>query len=300
MTAWPMIIFTVLGQLSVGAFLVLGLISLVTARRYGSDVADKLASQTLWLVGGTLVLGFIATPFHLGQPLHAYRAVLNFPKSWLSNEIVFGIAFALLGLVFTVLQWRRIGSDVLRRVLGLVTGVVGLILVYSMARIYTTPAQPGWDSWTTPGAFFATTVLLGSIASAAYLVASHQVQSRGQGSAEDLEALGVLRTALRLVSLIALPALGLELVVITVNSINLTALSPGILAPTSGLLIARVVLVFIGATAFGVLMVHAAQEKANLTKLAIAAYSAFAVILVAEFIGRYLFYANQVVLGLAR
>lgn len=299
-SAWPMIIFTVLGQLSVGAILVLGLVSLVTARSHGTEVADRLASQTLWLVGGTLLLGFIATPFHLGQPFRAYRAVLNFPTSWLSNEIVFGIAFALLGLAFTILQWRQIGSEGFRQILGLLTGVVGLVLVYSMAMIYQRPAQPGWNSWTTPAAFFATTIMLGSIASAAYMVASHQVRSGRAEHVEDPVTLDVLRTGLRLVSLIALVALGVELLVITVNAINLSNLQPGILASTMPLLITRIVLVFIGATAFGVMMVHSSQERASLSRLALAAYVAFAVILVSEFIGRYLFYTNQVVLGMAR
>ena len=105
-----LVAFTILAQMSVGAFVVLGIVHIWAMRQAGEAEADRLADRALLAIVPTLVLGLLASLFHLGNPLNAYLAVLNVGSSWLSREILVGVMFAGLGFVFAFLQWRKIGS----------------------------------------------------------------------------------------------------------------------------------------------------------------------------------------------
>ena len=61
----PMIAFTVLSQMSVGAFIVLGLVQLLGGTKYSVKVIDRLADPALFAIGPTLVAGLIASMFHM-------------------------------------------------------------------------------------------------------------------------------------------------------------------------------------------------------------------------------------------
>ena len=104
---WALIAFTILAQMSVGAFLVLGIIHTYAARKAGLEEADRLSDRALIAIVITLGLGMLASLFHLGSPLSAPRAVTNLATSWLSREILAGVLFALLGVVFTAMQDRK-------------------------------------------------------------------------------------------------------------------------------------------------------------------------------------------------
>ena len=53
----PMIFFTVMAQMSVGAFLVLGVIQTFGSLRHDSKTIDRVADPALAAIGPTLVLG---------------------------------------------------------------------------------------------------------------------------------------------------------------------------------------------------------------------------------------------------
>ena len=112
---WALILFTILGQMSVGAFLVLGLVHFFAERKAGTAEADRLSDRALLAIGPVLVLGMLASLFHLGNPLNAYRAVANVGTSWLSREILSGVIFAVLGGLFAIMQWRKIGRGSRRK-----------------------------------------------------------------------------------------------------------------------------------------------------------------------------------------
>ncbi len=101
---WALITFTILAQMSVGAFVLLGLVHTVVERRAGGAEADRMADRALLAIGPTLVLGLGASLLHLGTPWIAYRAISNVESSWLSREIAGGVIFAGLGtkLVFAI------------------------------------------------------------------------------------------------------------------------------------------------------------------------------------------------------
>src|SRR5689334_6577738 len=107
---WALIAFTILAQMSVGAFVMLGVVHFFAVRKGGVLEADRLSDRALLAIGPTLAFGLIGSLFHLGSPLNAPRAITNFATSWLSREITFGVVFAVLGAVFAFMQWRKLGS----------------------------------------------------------------------------------------------------------------------------------------------------------------------------------------------
>lgn len=159
----PLVTFTILAQLAVGSFVVLGVVQLVARRRGGAAVVDRLSDPALYAIGPVMVLGLLASILHLGNPINMLHTIRHWDSSWLSREILFGCTFAALGAAFAVCQWRHWFTPVLRQVLAGVTAVVGLGLVYVMSMVYMLPTVPAWNTWATPVSFFTTTLLLGTL-----------------------------------------------------------------------------------------------------------------------------------------
>src|SRR6185503_15015259 len=76
---WPLVVMTVLTQMSVGAFTTIWLLQLLGASRLG------IAALASLLVGA---LALNASTLHLGRPIHAYRALRMWRRSWLSREVL--------------------------------------------------------------------------------------------------------------------------------------------------------------------------------------------------------------------
>ena len=147
----PLVFFSLLAQMAVGGFwasqwLFPPFLSLVQ-----SDIFFlRLLSQAL--VGICLGLGALVSFAHLGQKRNAWRVIANYRKSWLSREILalglFGAGW-LLSVIFPM------------PVLGALTSLMGLGLVYSMANIYQLRSMAVWNSWRTLAGFLVSASLLG-------------------------------------------------------------------------------------------------------------------------------------------
>lgn len=144
---WPLIILTLLTQLSVGAVASAALLGLGSAGR-GLAGAARGA-----FVAGAVALG--ASLFHLGRPTRALKALRNLRTSWLSREVALFSAFA--AMAFAYASWPA------TPLLGLAAAAVGAAGVYASARLYLVPARPVWNSRRTPAAFFATAVASGPL-----------------------------------------------------------------------------------------------------------------------------------------
>ena len=299
---FALITFSILAQLSVGSFLVLGVVHFFALRKAGEAEADRLSDRALVAIWITLLLGLAASLFHLGNPLNAWRAVANLGTSWLSREIASGVVFAALGGLFAVMQWRKLGSFQLRNLVALAAGVVGLGLVYSMSMVYMLPAEPGWNVATTPLSFFATTFLLGVLAMGAAFVANYAYVQRKAPGCADAQCV-LMRAALKWLAVASIVLLGVQFIVLP---LNLALLAGGAGAAAIPLLVSqyslvfglRLLLVFLGAGVLGIFLFQAALKPGLEQRLANLAYAAFAAVLVSEVLGRFLFYATQVKIAL--
>ena len=149
---WPLVIMTVLTQLSVGAFATIWLLQLAGA-------TARLSVAAL----GSLILGGIAlasSTAHLGRPIYAYRALKMWKRSWLSREVLLFACFSAMAGIYAVTLWL---ASPLGRELGAVTAIFGAAGVTASAFIYLVPARPSWNTKFTISDFFLTGALLGPL-----------------------------------------------------------------------------------------------------------------------------------------
>jgi anaerobic dimethyl sulfoxide reductase subunit C len=302
---WSLIIFTILAQMSVGAFVVLGVAHFYAVRKAGIREADRMSDLALLAIGPVLVLGLLASMFHLGQPFVAYRAINNLATSWLSREILFGILFAGSGFLFALLQWRKIGTPLLRNVLAWISAVLGLALVYSMARVYMIESQPAWNTMATVVSFFATSFLLGGLAIGSAFVINYAMVKRADPGCAEMQC-SLLRTTLRGITVAAVILLGIELVTIPLLIAYLAG--GGAAAQASASMLGnefnllqglRLGLVFFGVAVLGLFLYQTTTTTSRERLMGNLTIAAFALVLAAEVIGRLLFYATHVKVGLS-
>jgi anaerobic dimethyl sulfoxide reductase subunit C len=218
----------------------------------------------------------------------------------LSREIFSGVVFGAVGLVFVVMQWRKISTFPVRRAVALLACVVGLFLVLSMSMAYMLPAMPAWNTIATPLAFFTTTFLLGALAVGAALVANYAYIQRKDPGCADAQC-ELVRAALRWITITAIALLGVELVVLPLQLGNHATVRAGlggtgleIFAGEFGsVLLIRVALAFIGAAVLGVFVYQNASSPGKERIMGTLTYAAFFLVLVAEVMGRFLFYATN-------
>ncbi len=300
---WSLIFFTILGQMAVGAYLILGVIHFAVVKKAGTEEADRLSDRALYGILPVMVLAFLASFLHLGNIMNAPKAVSNLATSWLSREILFGVLFAAIAFLFALMQWRKIGTFALRSIVALVAGLVGIALIYSMTAVYMMKTQPAWNTFATPLQFATTTLLLGALALGIAFVTNYAYMKKKTPSCAEVQC-EILRWVMRWIAIGAVLLLGVEFVFIPIFLALLGSMG-GEAAQTAsrmlnnyGLIFGlRLVLAFLGAGIFGLFIYQTAASEGKEKLMSYFAYSAFILVLIAEIMGRFLFYATRVQIG---
>lgn len=162
--AWPLLTFTLLTQMSVGAFCVAELIDLSYSRKFGYANLNPLRHISFLFVFLAAILAGVSSVFHLKNWAHAYHAFNNIRTSWVSKEMVLFFLFIASVTLLALMSWRKIEPYLLQRIIGIAGVFSGMALIYSMAKIYMLPTIPSWDTWTTPGFFYTSVLVLGTLA----------------------------------------------------------------------------------------------------------------------------------------
>jgi anaerobic dimethyl sulfoxide reductase subunit C len=299
----PLVIFTVLAQMSVGCFVVLGIVHLAGARRAGAAAMDRLSDPALYAIGPVMLAGLVASIFHLGNPANALHVISHIDSSWLSREVFLGCAFTGLGAAFAVAQRLKWFTPLWRQFLAGATALVGLGLVWAMSMVYLLPTVPGWDSWATPVGFFTTTFLLGGLAVGAAFAVVFAVQAKRPGGIDD-EFLGLLRASLRGIAVASIALLGVEFVVLPTYVLNLATsggaeatAADSLLVAGGSLFVVRLILVFLGAGMLSLFLYRFANSHRDRLMM-YAVSGAFALVLLSEVLGRILFYGSYARIGM--
>lgn len=158
---WSLIVNSIMMQLATGIFTCLAVYRLILEQQVGREAAMAITAPGMTFAGPVVLVGMIASLFHLGNPARAYRSVSNFSTSWLSREVFFTAAFFGLWLVHFIME-KSGHAHALMTWLTVATGVAGVI---SMAYIYFSTGKPGWGSRSTFADFFGTTLVLGILGS---------------------------------------------------------------------------------------------------------------------------------------
>lgn len=163
---YSLVLFTLFTQASVGAFWVL-LVSDFLKRKAPDAIQDAFTRIGTYILVPLTTVGLIFSTTHLGRPIYAWRALRHIDSSWLSREIwMFSLFFGLIAL-YTYLWWKRVGDTELRRHVGVVTGLVGVLAVISQIMVYQIPGRPTWNHGSSFLLFGASGLLLGPLAVAA-------------------------------------------------------------------------------------------------------------------------------------
>jgi anaerobic dimethyl sulfoxide reductase subunit C (anchor subunit) len=300
---WALVTFTLLSQMSIGAFVVLGIIHTYAIRKAGMQEADRLSDRGLLAIIPVMVLGLAASLTHLGSPLVAYNAVNNLATSWLSREVLSGLLFAGFGFVFVILQWRKIFSFTVRNIIAWIAALIGLGMVYMMSHIYMQPTVPGWDSFMTMAYFYSTTLLLGSLAMGTAFVINYTYVKRKYPESEAVQT-NLLLTSMRAIAIAAILLLGIEFIIIPLylaymGSSPVSSIVTALYIKANGVIFGfRLALIFIGAGVLTLFLYRNAINQERERIMAGLTYSAFILVFASEVLGRFLFYASYFRIGL--
>jgi DMSO reductase anchor subunit len=163
---YSLVIFTLFTQASVGAFWVL-LVSDFLERRAPDAVQDAFTRIGTSILIPLTAIGLTFSTTHLGRPQYAWRALRHLDSSWLSREIwAFGLFFGLVAL-YTFLWWKKVKDAEMRRHVGVISGLVGVLAILSQTMVYQIPGRPTWDHLSSFLLFGASGLVLGPLAVAA-------------------------------------------------------------------------------------------------------------------------------------
>ena len=142
-----LVVFTILSQMTIGTFWLLGIL-------------NGLSALNLLILTAVMLTALAASFLHLGSPICAWRAFSGWRSSWLSREVLCAASFTGLLGGLTLATWLPIGPAGA----GLwLAALCGLALLISMMQVYRLRTIPVWNQWQTTASFFITTLLLGAL-----------------------------------------------------------------------------------------------------------------------------------------
>lgn len=264
---WTLIIFSLLTQCAVGIWLVAMILRAAIARRTDQSTAYRLTRQSVIVVGPLISIALVTSIFHLGSPMLAYGSIANLGTSWLSREIVSSGLFLFLWIICYYVNYRKESAG---KVLVALTSLLGILAVFSMASIYYYTPIPAWSTVRTYLSFFATALILGSLASA--LLMSY--------ASRKSELKPELRKLVGKLAITALAAAILQLL-----------FSPVLEEVYRTPLLIQRLLLAVGAVTFAVYWQRLSQKpEQKVNHWVISTY--FGLIVAGEVLGRYLFYTG--------
>ncbi|MCD6331967.1 MAG: dimethyl sulfoxide reductase anchor subunit [Bacteroidales bacterium] len=189
---WSLVLFTTGMQSSVGMIILYHIFVFYPLFINKAPFPVKMPR----IISGIFILSLAAMGgafFHPGQSLHGF----NLSHTWLGYELLFGLMYIGLLLVLLLISITTTSYKRFLRLFLNLTAIAGLILIFTMVRVYYLPAQPAWYNFYTPTSFYLSAFILGG----SWLLIL-QVNS---GSLATQKALASLLILLFSVSLILVP-----------------------------------------------------------------------------------------------
>jgi len=167
----PLVLFTLITQAAIGAFLLLFLGPLFGLDMLSQQAHPALRSSLLFgLISIESFALFIST-MHLGKPHRFYRAFNNLKYSPVSREVAAVAVFFSLLILYSLissfpglLAW--IGPQAAKyfaNLCGWLEVVAGLVSLYAMHKIYRIEARPYWNHWQVLTSFYGNMLSLGGL-----------------------------------------------------------------------------------------------------------------------------------------
>jgi DMSO reductase iron-sulfur subunit len=168
----PLVVFTLLSQAVIGAFLMLFLGPLAGLDTLSAEAHSAVHATLLFglLVIQTLALAISTS--HLGKPHRFYRAFNNLRYSPVSREVAaIAVFFTAMGLYALLAATPGLFSWLLpepwisdaQAFAGWLAVVAGPVALLAMSRIYRIKARPFWDHWQVLTSFYGSMLTLGAL-----------------------------------------------------------------------------------------------------------------------------------------
>lgn len=302
---WALPVYTILMELATGALFIIWIVRAVAARQYDRERIGYALLNPLLVIFLTAGVAMLGAHFHLSKPYLSFLALLNIRNSWLSREILFNLLFVLMAGWLLYLQLWGSSRWQLKTLVGWLTVCFGWATVYSMSRIYLLPTQAIWNNEFTVISFVCTTLLLGFMA-----MASLMVMDLNYSEERNLPVVDIQRPLLeRYLPWFAVGALLMVAVLISENIYQIFALdrsdnktaqmSMMLLTKLYPLLFAmRLIFITLGASGLALAIYWQRSRRAPLSALLVPAYMTCLLVMIGEILGRFLFYATHVRIGI--
>ena len=281
MAEMPLALFTTLAPVGAGAFIALAVAFFTT--KFSDEQLKKIDRMTTIPVV-VLVAGFICAFFHLASPMHAFGVFAGLGASPLSNELLAGVVFAVLAIVYWIVALAGKLGEGARKGFAAVVAVMAVVFACFTGAAYMMETIASWNTPMVPVAVLGFSLLGGICLGVLVLALSGALEDAAKGGFK-MAALAVLIVGL------VLGVAGLLVQVMSVSGMG-NALVDGadlVAAASAPMWIGVVCMVVAAAVAF------MALRNTKSTALAAAAP---VLAVVGVFAARLAFYAVQLSVGL--
>ncbi|MDO5791726.1 MAG: dimethyl sulfoxide reductase anchor subunit [Coriobacteriia bacterium] len=281
MAELPLALFTTLAPIGAGAFIALAVAFFTT--KFSDEQLKKIDRMTAIPVV-VLVAGFICAFFHLASPMHAFGVFAGLGASPLSNELLAGVVFAVLAIVYWIVALAGKLGEGARKGFAALVAVMAIVFACFTGAAYMMETIASWNTPMVPVAVLGFSLLGGVSLGVLVLALSGALEDAAKGGFK-MAALAVLVVGL------VLGVAGLMVQVMSVSGMG-NALVDGadlVAAASAPMWIGVVCMVVAAAAAF------MALRNSKSTALAAAAP---VLAIVGVFAARLAFYAVQLSVGL--
>lgn len=139
----PLAVFSTLAPMGAGAFIALALAFFTTS--FSDEQLKKIDKMTLVALIVVLV-GFVASFFHLASPMHAAGVFAGVGSSPLSNEILAGSIFVVLAVVYVIVALTGKLKGGARKGFAAAVAVMAAVFACFTGMAYLMDTIPSWNT----------------------------------------------------------------------------------------------------------------------------------------------------------
>lgn len=188
MAELPLALFTTLAPIGAGAFIALAVAFFTT--KFSDEQLKKIDRMTTIPVV-VLVAGFICAFFHLASPMHAFGVFAGLGASPLSNELLAGVVFAVLAIVYWIVALAGKLGEGARKGFAAVVAVMAIVFACFTGAAYMMETIASWNTPMVPVAVLGFSLLGGICLGVLVLALSGALEDAAKGGFK-MAALAVL------------------------------------------------------------------------------------------------------------
>ena len=178
MAELPLALFTTLAPIGAGAFIALAVAFFTT--KFSDEQLKKIDRMTTIPVV-VLMAGFICAFFHLASPMHAFGVFAGLGASPLSNELLAGVVFAVLAIVYWIVALAGKLGEGARKGFAAVVAVMAVVFACFTGAAYMMETIASWNTPMVPVAVLGFSLLGGVSLGVLVLALSGALEDAAKG-----------------------------------------------------------------------------------------------------------------------